>query len=53
MSLLNQGAYWYSCLPNMRDDWFIRLMTAYEQIVREHIYLGEILKFEPPMPSEK
>jgi hypothetical protein len=53
MSLFNQGAYWYSCLPNMRDDWFNRLMTAYEQIVREHSYLGEILKFEPPMPSEK
>lgn len=52
-SLFNQGAYWYSCLPNMRDDWFNRLMTAYEQIVREHRYLGEILKFEPPMPSEK
>lgn len=37
MSLFNQGAYRYSCLPNMRDDSFNRLMTAYERIVREHM----------------
>ncbi len=52
-SLFNQGLYWYSCLPNMRDDWFDRLMTTYDKIVREHKFLGEILKFELPLPQQK
>lgn len=53
MSLFNQGSYWYSCLPTMRDEWFDRLMAAYEKIVREHKFLGEILKFEPPLQHAK
>ena len=53
MSLFNQGLYWYSCLPNMRDDRFDRLMTTYDKIVREHKFLGEILKFELPLPQQK
>jgi len=53
MSLFNQGAYWYSCLPTMRDEWFDRLMADYENIVREHRFLVEILKFEPPLQQEK
>lgn len=53
MSLFNQGLYWYSCLSHLRDDWFDRLITAYEKIVREHNFLGEILKFEPPVQHGK
>jgi hypothetical protein len=49
MSLFNQGLYWYQCLADMRDDWFERLLTAYEKILREHQFLAEILKFEPPL----
>jgi hypothetical protein len=36
-------------LADMRDDWFERLLTAYEKILREHQFLAEILKFEPPL----
>ena len=49
----SEGAYWYSYLPTMRDEWFDRLMADYENIVREHRFLVEILKFEPPLQQEK
>jgi hypothetical protein len=48
MSLFNQGIYWYGGLATMREDWLQRLLSAYEQIVRAHSFLCEILKFEPP-----
>jgi hypothetical protein len=45
-SLLRQGAYWYSCLPTMRDDWFEQLMDAFAAVLEEHqaiiTLLGEI-----------
>lgn len=49
MSLFNQGLYWYQSLPRLREDRLQLLMRAYEKIVREHQFLGEILKFEPPV----
>lgn len=39
-SLYRQGLYWYHCLPTMRDDWFERLITAYDRIVREHPFFS-------------
>ena len=53
MSLLNQGLYWYSCLASMRDEWFERLMTAYEAILQEHQELAQILLFNTPLVEEK
>lgn len=53
MSLFNQGLYWYQCLADMRDDWLERLLSAYEKILREHVFLCEILKFEPPTEHAK
>lgn len=45
-SLFRQGAYWYSCLPTMRDDWFDQLMDAFVEVLEEHqamlTLLGEI-----------
>jgi hypothetical protein len=35
-SLFRQGAYWYSCLPTMRDDWFEMLMDAFVEVLEEH-----------------
>lgn len=35
-SLFWQGTFWYRQLSCMRDDWFERLMTAFDKIVREH-----------------
>jgi hypothetical protein len=41
-SLFRQGTYWYSAIPNMRDDWLRRLMTAFDGIVREHAVFREV-----------
>jgi hypothetical protein len=43
MSLFNQGAYWYSCLPDMRQEWFDRLMPAFAEILAEQAEMSEIL----------
>ncbi|HEX3774268.1 MAG TPA: hypothetical protein VHV51_07375 [Polyangiaceae bacterium] len=49
MSLFNQGAYWYRCLPTMRDEWFERLITAYDSIVREHEFFSQFFAQQAPM----
>jgi hypothetical protein len=41
-SLFRQGSYWYSAIPNMRDDWLRQLMTAFDAIVREHAVFREV-----------
>jgi hypothetical protein len=41
-SLFRQGAYWYDCIPTMREDWLVPLMTAFDRIVREHVVFSEI-----------
>jgi hypothetical protein len=35
-SLFRQGSYWYSAIPNMREDWLRTLMTAFGEIVSKH-----------------
>ena len=42
-SLFRQGSYWYSCLPTMRDEWFHRLMDAFDEILAEQAELSAIL----------
>jgi hypothetical protein len=42
-SLLRQGAYWYRCLPTMREDWFEQLMNALADVLDEHQELSEML----------
>jgi hypothetical protein len=42
LSLYNQGRFWYDALPNMPDDRLSKLMTAYDQIVREQPFFREI-----------
>lgn len=44
-SLYRQGLYWYQCIPTMREEWLVRLMTAYERIVREHDFFSEFFAF--------
>lgn len=34
-SLFRQGAFWFSAIPTMRDEWFEPLMVAFEEILRE------------------
>jgi len=42
-SLFRQGSYWYGCLPTMRDDWFERLMNAFDEVLAEQAEMAEIL----------
>ncbi len=35
-SLYRQGHYWYHAISDMREDWLVTLMTAFNEIVREH-----------------
>jgi hypothetical protein len=42
-SLYRQGLYWYEAIPDMRRDWLMPLMKAFNEIVREHADLCEIL----------
>ncbi len=41
-SLFRQGCLWYRAIPNMRDDWFHTLMSAFDTIVREHAVFRDV-----------
>jgi hypothetical protein len=43
LSLYRQGLYWYHVLPTMRDEWFERIITAFDRIVAEHRYVSTFL----------
>ena len=36
LSLYRQGLFWYQALPNMREERFAALMTAYSELIQEH-----------------
>ena len=42
-SLYRQGLYFYGAIPTMRKGWLVPLMKAFDEIVREHAHLSEIL----------
>lgn len=42
LSLINQGRYWYSALPQMPKERQTRLLTAYDEVLREHVVTQEI-----------
>ena len=42
MSLFRQGLYWYQTLPRLRDDWFEKLVPAFDRIVASHRVYREI-----------
>jgi hypothetical protein len=50
-SLYRQGRYWYGCLPTMRDEWFERLVTAFDRILREHEFFSLFFAQSGPMPE--
>jgi hypothetical protein len=41
-SLFRQGLYWYGAIPNMRREWLVPLMTAFDRIVRQHAIFTQI-----------
>jgi hypothetical protein len=54
MSLLNQGLHWYRALAyGIRPDWATRLFDAYELLLRQHRFLGEILLFKAAEHEQK
>jgi hypothetical protein len=42
-SLFRQGSYWYGCIPTMREDWFLRLMKAFDEVLAEQVHMANIL----------
>jgi hypothetical protein len=42
-SLLTQGTTWFEALPEMRDDWLERLMSAFAEVLAEQTQLRGIL----------
>lgn len=42
LSLINQGRYWYGALPQMPEERQLRLLTAYDEVLREHEVTQEI-----------
>ena len=36
LSLYRQGTYWYDAIPAMGDEKLANLMTAFDEVVREH-----------------
>src|SRR5262249_20457341 len=44
-SLFRQGTTWFVLLPTMRPDRRERLMTAFEDLIREHRALSELLGY--------
>ena len=42
LSLYRQGLFWYQALPNMREERFQSLMTAYSEILQEHAVMREV-----------
>jgi hypothetical protein len=44
-SLFRQGTTWFVLLPTMRPDRRERLMTAFEDLIRQHHALSELLGF--------
>ncbi len=41
-SFFRQGLYWYHAIPNMRQEWLVALMNAFDRMVREHAALRAI-----------
>ena len=42
LSLFGQGVFWYGALPNMKDEKALPLMTAFDEVVREHAIFRQI-----------
>lgn len=42
-SLFRQGTYWYGVIPLQREAWIVSLMNAFEDVLREHQTMAEIL----------
>lgn len=41
-SLLRQGAYWFTCIPNMREEWLRPLMEAFGRLLSGHAVFSQV-----------
>ncbi|MCC7112030.1 MAG: transposase [Deltaproteobacteria bacterium] len=42
LSLYRQGLFWYEAMPNMREERFVALMTAYSEIIQQHAVMRRV-----------
>lgn len=42
LSLYRQGSFWYDAIPNMPEERLAKLVTAYDEILREHAVFVEV-----------
>jgi Transposase DDE domain len=49
-SLFRQGLYWYHAMPNMREEWLEKLVTAFDRIVADHRVFVKYLHLHEGMP---
>lgn len=50
-SLFRQGAIWYRMLPGLRDERRIPLLTAFDEILREHSFFSYALGLTGPVDA--
>ena len=41
-SLFRQGLHWFQAMPNMRQEWYDRLIVSFDRIVANHAFCKEI-----------
>ena len=44
-SLFRQGCHFYACIPNMREENLVKLMSSFRRIVAEHAVFRQIFAF--------
>lgn len=42
-SLFRQGSYWYDCIATMREEWLVRLMRAFAEVLDEQAEMTTML----------
>jgi hypothetical protein len=41
-SLFRQGSYWFTCIPNMREEWLRPLMEAFGRLLSGHAVFSQV-----------
>lgn len=45
-SLYRQGVYWFHAIPTMREEWLLRLMAAFDRIVKNHPFFSHFFEIK-------
>lgn len=41
-SLFRQGCFFYACIPTMREEWLVSLMTSFRRILAQHAVFQQV-----------